>query len=122
MGFLGNGLEKKATSDNSGGCFLEEKEMSKRINKKMIEGAKVFGYLAIMFENLDGFCLRKGGIIELYFKDGKRTNEKIDTLDLFGYEMQEDKLSFYLSCFNYCNLEVLAELKEFIESPLYQVA
>lgn len=96
--------------------------MSESVNKKVIEGAKVFGYLAIMYENIDGFCLRKGGIIELYFKDGKRTNEKIDTLDLFGYEMQEEKLSFFLSCFNSCNLEVLRELKEFIESPLFQVA
>ena len=96
--------------------------MSRKVNEKIIEGAKVFGYLAIMYENLDGFCLRKGGIIELYFENGIRAKGKIDTLDLFGYEMREEELSFFLSCFNYCNLEVLRELKEFIESPLYQVA
>ena len=96
--------------------------MSERVDKKVIEGAKVFGYLAIMHENLDGFCLRKGGIIELYFENGIRAKGKIDTLDLFGYEMQEDELSFFLSWFNFCNLEVLRELKEYIESPLYQVA
>jgi hypothetical protein len=96
--------------------------MSKRINGNIIEGAKVFGYLAIMYENLDGFCLRKDGIIELYFENGIRAKGKIDTLDLFGYEMREEELSFFLSCFNSCNLEVLEELKEFIESPLYQVA
>ena len=96
--------------------------MSERVSKNMIEGAKVFGYLAIMYENLDGFCLRKGGIIELYFESGIRAKGKIDTLDLFGYEMQENELSFFLSCFNPCNLEVLKELKEYIESPLFQVA